>query len=166
MIIKIIVGGIKFHANFVIVTSKMNILRLIIATVIGATVMFGMSYFWHGVLLTDLQFISYDKKLFFGLLAIAYLAISGSLSFVLMVYKPLEHRIAKHSTIAVASGFVVYLLAFVLGISIEGGGLEHTFVNFIWQMIEQGVGGFAISSYYILAHRREKLIAFEDVRDE
>ena len=144
----------------------MKILRLIIGTVLGASVMYGLSFYWHGVLLNDLQFITYDKKLFFGLLTFAYLAISGALAFVLMVYKPADNRLFKHTTISVVSGFLVYLMAFVFGISFEGKGLEHTVVNFTWQMIEQGIGGFVIASYYIIAHKREKLIAFEDVRDE
>lgn len=144
----------------------MKPIRLFIATIIGAAVMLGLSYYWHGVLLNDLKLISYDRNLFFGLLAIAYLAISGSLSFVLMLFKPADYRLAKHTTIAIAAGFMIYLIAFILGVSIEGGGLEHTVVNFLWQMLEQGIGGFIIGAYYILAHRREKLLAFEDVRDE
>ncbi len=144
----------------------MKLLRLLIATILSAIVMFALSYYWHGVLLNDLRYISYDKNLFFGLLAIAYLAIGGALSFVLMVYKPEERRVLKHVSIAIASGFLVYLLAFVLGVSFSGKGLEHTVVNFLWQMIEQGIGGFCISAYYIIAHRREKLLSFSDVRDE
>ena len=144
----------------------MKLLRLLIATFISATVMFGLCYYWHGILLNDIQLISYDKTLFFGLLAILYLVVGGALSFVLMNYKPEEHRILKHFTISVAFGFMIYFIAFVMGVSFQGEGLEHTLVNFTWQMIEQGVGGFAISVYYMIAHRREKLMAFADVRDE
>jgi len=144
----------------------MRFFRLIIATIVGAAVMLALSYYWHGVLLNDLQFIKYDKKLFFGLLTILYLAISGAISFVLMIYKPDNYRLAKHTTISIAAGFLIYLMAFVLGVSFQGGGLDHTIVDFIWQMIEQGLGGLVIAGYYILAHRREKLLAFEDVRNE
>jgi len=144
----------------------MKLLRLLIATVFSAVIMFALSYYWHGVLLNDLQLISYDKTLFFGLLGILYLAVGGALSFVLMTYKPEEHRILKHFTISVVAGFMLYLIAFVLGVSFQGEGIEHTIVNFSWQMVEQGIGGFAISVYYMIAHRREKLMAFADVRDE
>lgn len=128
--------------------------------------MFGLSYLWHGILLNDLQLISYDLSLFFGLLAIVYLLVGASMAFVLMNYKPEENRILKHFTISIGAGFMIYLLAFVMGLSFRGEGLEHTLVNFTWQMIEQGIGGFAISVYYMVAHRREKLMAFADVRDE
>ena len=144
----------------------MKLLRLLIATVLSACIMFGLSFYWHGVLLNDLQLISYDKTLFFGLLAILYLLVGGAISFVLMTYKPEEHRVLKHFTISVVAGFMLYLIAFVLGVSFQGEGLEHTIVNFAWQMIEQGIGGFVISVYYMVAHRREKLMAFADVRDE
>ncbi|MDC0338398.1 hypothetical protein OAN33_02555 [Flavobacteriales bacterium] len=144
----------------------MKLSRLLIATVFGASIMFATSYYWHGILLNDLDLISYDKNLFFGLLSILYLLVGGALSFVLMAYKPAENRVLKHLTISVASGFIIYLIAFVLGVSFQGEGIEHTIVNFTWQMLEQGVGGFSISIYYILAHRREKLMAFADVRDD
>ena len=144
----------------------MRILRLLIATIVSAAVMFALSYYWHGVLLNDLHLITYDKTLFFGLLTILYLMVGGALSFVLINYRPDEHRILKHVTISVVAGFTLYLIAFVLGVSFKGEGLEHTIVNFTWQMIEQGFGGFVISVYYMVAHRREKLMAFADVRDE
>ena len=144
----------------------MRLPRLLISTVFSAIIMFAVSYYWHGVLLNDLDLISYDKTLFFGLLSILYLLIGGALSFVLMAYKPEENRILKHVTIGVVAGFMIYLIAFVLGVSFQGEGIEHTIVNFTWQMLEQGVGGFSISIYYVIAHRREKLMAFADVRDD
>jgi len=144
----------------------MKLPRLLIATVLSASIMFAISYYWHGVLLNDLSLISYDKTLFFGLLSILYLLVGGALSFVLMAYKPAEHRTLKHLTISVVAGFVIYLIAFVLGVSFQGEGIEHTVVNFTWQMLEQGVGGFSISIYYVIAHRREKLMTFSDVRDD
>ena len=144
----------------------MKITRLLIATVFSAIIMFAISYYWHGVLLNDLELISYDKTLFFGLLSILYLLIGGALSFVLMAFKPEENRTLKHFTIGLAAGFMIYLIAFVLGVSFQGEGIEHTIVNFTWQMLEQGTGGLSISIYYVIAHRREKLMAFSDVRDD
>ena len=144
----------------------MKLSRLLIATVLGATLMFAISYYWHGVLLNDLERISYDKTLFFGLLGILYILVGAALSFVLMAYKPIENRVFKHLTIGVLAGFIIYLIAFVLGVSFQGEGIEHTIVNFTWQMFEQGAGGIFISIYYVIAHRREKLRVFADVRDE
>ena len=144
----------------------MKLGRLILATIISSIVMFSMSFYWHGVLLNDLMFITYDKKLFFGLLSILYVAVAGALSFFLMFYKPEENRTLKHATIGVASGFMIYLIAFVLGLSFKGEGLANTVINFTWQMIEQGIGALFISVFYTVAHRRAKLLAFEDVRDE
>ena len=76
------------------------------------------------------------------------------------------HRVFKHITIGVLAGFIIYLIAFVLGVSFQGEGIEHTIVNFTWQMFEQGAGGLSISMYYVMAHRREKLRVFADLRDE
>jgi hypothetical protein len=56
----------------------------------------------------------------------------------------------------IAFGFFIYLIAFVLGISFKGTGAAHVVVDFIWQMIEQGVGGSVVGLIYMLARRYDK----------
>ena len=140
--------------------------RLIIGTLISALVMTSVSYLWHGVLLNDLYFIKYDIRLFFGLLVFVYLAVSLGISILLQWYKPKEKRIMKHTSIGVFIGFFMYLVTFIFGLSYQDSEFEHIVINFLWQMIEQGIGAFAISVYYIIAHRRERLLNFADVNED
>ena len=58
----------------------------------------------------------------------------------------------------IALGFFIYLIAFVFGISFKGSGTEHVIVDFIWQMIEQGIGGGVIGFVYAMAKRRDRIV--------
>jgi len=63
----------------------------------------------------------------------------------------------KHVSVGVFAGFLIYLIAFVLGVSFNKGGLEHVILDFTWQMIEQAVGITFISVFYSLSYRYDKL---------
>jgi len=63
----------------------------------------------------------------------------------------------KGSLMGMALGFFIYLIAFVFGVSFKGSGFQHIVVDFIWQMIEQGVGGSVVSAVYLLARRRDQV---------
>jgi ABC-type antimicrobial peptide transport system permease subunit len=127
--------------------------------------MFGLSFIWHGVLLNDFKFIQYDKSIFLGLLALLYLFIAFGISFILSLYQPEEHKTTKHFGIGGIIGFILYLIVFVLGISLAGKGLTNNIINFLWQMLEQGIGAFVISVYLTIAHRKDKIMAFADELD-
>jgi lipopolysaccharide export LptBFGC system permease protein LptF len=127
--------------------------------------MFGLSFIWHGVLLNDFKFIQYDKSIFLGLLALLYLFISFGISFILSLYQPSENKTLKHFGIGGIIGFILYLIVFVLGISLAGKGLTNNIINFLWQMFEQGIGAFVISVYLSMVHRRDKIMAFADEID-
>lgn len=144
----------------------MKVSRLAISTLLGALVMFILSYSWHGVILNDFKFIQYDRNIFLGLLALVYLFVSGGISFVLMLYKPEENKTLKHFSIGLIVGFIINLIIFVLGLSLAGKGFANTVINFSWQMIEQGIGAFFISMFLSIAHRRDKIISFADAIEE
>jgi lipopolysaccharide export LptBFGC system permease protein LptF len=127
--------------------------------------MFGLSFLWHGVLLNDLKFIQYDKSIFIGLLALLYIFIAFGISFILSLYQPQENKTFKHVGIGGVIGFILYLIVFVLGISLAGKGLTNNIINFLWQMLEQGTGALVISLFLTIAHRRDKIMAFADEID-
>lgn len=120
--------------------------------------MLGMSLIWHGVLLNDLAHIPKPEYLFFLLLTLVYLCMGFALTF---LYNYLKFGIRvkmRGSLIGGAFGFFIYLVAFVLGISFKGEGAEHIIVDFLWQMVEQGIGGAVIGFVFAMAERRDKII--------
>lgn len=135
---------------------KNKILRLFISSIIGAGAMLFLFYFWHGMLLNDLRALQYDQNIFIGLLFVLYIFISFALSFVISVYNPESNRFFKHISIGIFTGFLIYLTAFVLGVSFGGNKLEHILLDFSWQMFEQMIGSSIISIYYLISYRIEK----------
>lgn len=135
--------------------------RLFISSIIGCFSMMSLSYIWHGVVLNDIKSLQYDLTIFLGLLFLLYLFISLFLSFIVSIYNPKDNKLFKHTTIGVFFGFLVYLIAFVLGVSFSGGALNHIVVDFTWQMIEQAIGTLTISVYYTVVYRFDKVKKME-----
>ena len=134
-----------------------KVIRLIISSFFGCFIMLGLSYLWHGLILNDINSLQYDLSIFLWLLFVLYIFIALFLSFILSVYTPENNKRLKHVTIGVFFGFLIYLIAFVLGVSFSEGGLNHILVDFVWQMLEQGIGAGVISVYYTVAYRFDKV---------
>ncbi|MEM9052803.1 MAG: hypothetical protein AAGC47_12190, partial [Bacteroidota bacterium] len=111
-----------------------------------------------GLLLNDLIHSPRPHYLFFGIALLTYIGIGFVLTF---VFNYLSMGIGvkmKGGFMGIALGFFIYLIAFVFGISFKGSGTEHVIVDFIWQMIEQGIGGGVIGFVYAMAKRRDRTI--------
>lgn len=133
--------------------------RFILSFFLSTIVMMAASYVWHGLILNDLQFVPQPHFLFYTLAVLTYLIIGFALTF---VYTYLSMGIGlkfKASLMGLAFGFCIYLIAFVFGVSFKGSGTEHVVVDFMWQMLEQGMGGATIGFIYLLAKRRDKFLA-------
>lgn len=131
--------------------------RFIISWFLSSILMFGLAMFWHGVILNDLKFIPTPHTLFYSLAALAYIVIGFTLTFV-FTYLSMGIGIRlKGSLMGIALGFFIYLIAFVLGVSFKGSGAQHIVVDFLWQMIEQGIGGGIVGTVYMLARRRDQV---------
>ncbi len=133
----------------------------LIAWLLGAMSMFGISILWHGVLLNDLMAIPYPLSFFMGLCAVVYLVVSFVIGFVFEYLRIDEQHFAKGVGVGSVLGFFLYLIAFTLGVSFQAGGTEHIVVNFLWQMIEQGAGGGIIGIVLLLDQRRAKALGEE-----
>lgn len=121
-------------------------------------IMISLSFVWHGVLLNDLIYVPRPHFLFYTIALLTYIGIGFILTF---IFNYLSMGIGvkrKGGLIGLALGFFIYLIAFVFGISFKNTGTEHIIVDFIWQMIEQGIGGGIIGFVYTLAKRRDKII--------
>lgn len=113
--------------------------------------MFGLSYVWHGLLLSDLQEMRIPMALYLVLAALVY-AVLG-LGLTIATHKAVQYewislkRAFPFATMALAAavGFFVYLIIFVLGMSFAKQGVVHVVVDVLWQMVEQAMGGLAVS---------------------
>lgn len=113
--------------------------------------MYGFSYLWHGMLLSDLQEISIPVWLYMVLAGLVYIVLGlvltiGTHKAVQYEWISLKGAFPLWTTLlAAALGFFVYLVIFVLGITFAKGGAMHMVVDVLWQMFEQGMGGLAVS---------------------
>ncbi len=113
--------------------------------------MFLLSWVWHGLALTDLQELKIPKPLYFSLAGLVYLILG--LGMTMGIHHAIHSewislkRAFPLSAMLVggAVGFFVYLIIFVLGMSFAKSGMMHVLVDVLWQMLEQGLGGLAVS---------------------
>jgi hypothetical protein len=124
---------------------------ILLPTLLATVVMFGVSYLWHGVILKDLQDLQIPLTLYLILSGIVHLCIGLVLT--VCTHKAIEYEWISLKgpfplmafLIGAASGFFVFLVIFILGISFTKGGVVHVVVDILWQMLEQGLGGLAVS---------------------
>jgi hypothetical protein len=132
--------------------------RFFVAWGLSVLVMISLSFLWHGLLLNDLIHVPQPYALFYTLGFLTYLVIGFALTFV-FVYLSMGIGIRmKGGLMGMTLGFFIYLIAFIFGISFKGTGTAHVVVDFIWQMIEQGIGGGVVGFVYAMARRRDKVI--------
>lgn len=118
---------------------------------LSTVVMFVLSYVWHGMALRDLEELHVPLALYLSLAALVYLGIGLGLT--VMVHKAVEYEWISlkrgfpvmSMLMGAASGFFVYLVLFVIGVSFTKNETLHVVADVLWQMIEQGVGGLAVS---------------------
>ena len=135
--------------------------KLLYSWVGGTAVMFAASYFWHGYILNDLDQVSYPVPFFLGLAAIVYAVIGLAMAWVYHSLKIDDKQIIKGISFGAAVGFFLYLIAFVLGVSFKAEGVQHIVIDFIWQMIETGAGGFVIAAVHFHFERKAQLLGHE-----
>ena len=120
--------------------------------------MLGLSYFWHGVLLNDLRNVNYPPWYFFFLLLLVYSIISLILTLGFKYVNPTKSLVFKGFLGGAAFGFFLYLVAFTLGVSFKSGETKHIVVDFVWQMLEQGVGAVVVAYVFLAAYNLEKAL--------
>jgi hypothetical protein len=131
--------------------------RFFVAWGFSVLVMMVLSFLWHGVILNDFIHVPQPYALFYGLAVLAYILIGFVLTFV-FTYLSMGIGIKmKGGLMGLALGFFIYLIAFVFGVSFKGSGTEHVVVDFVWQMIEQGIGGGVVGFVYEMAKRRDQI---------
>lgn len=113
--------------------------------------MYGISYAWHGWVLNDISEMRTGLGLYLSLSGIAYLVIA--MGIVLLVHRGLAQGWIsmksafpfKGMLLGAMVGVVVYVLVFISGFSFASHELHHVALDFIWQLVEQGLGGLMVS---------------------
>ncbi|HRH70070.1 MAG: hypothetical protein JNL43_03460 [Flavobacteriales bacterium] len=125
--------------------------HILLPALLAGTVMFLLSWVWHGLALTDLQELAVPKPLYFVLAGLVYTVIGFALT--ILVHKAIQYEWISlkrgfpfsAALVGAAVGFFVYLLIFVLGMSFAKSGMVHVVADVLWQMLEQGLGGLCVS---------------------
>ena len=118
---------------------------------LSSSVMYGLSYVWHGLILNDLADLRIPMTLYFILAAVVYLVLGLGLT--IGVHKAIQYEWVSLKgafpfvgmLMASVVGFCVYLVIFVLGMSFAKSGAVHVVVDALWQMMDQAVGGLMVS---------------------
>lgn len=134
---------------------------IVVPWLLAAVLMFGLSYLWHGLVLTDLEELRIPLALYMVLAALVYLIIGLLLT--MATHLAIQHEWINLKRgfpfmamlLGAAVGFGVYLIVFILGVSFAKHGLQHIVVDILWQMLEQALGGLMVSFGIIYdMHRR------------
>ncbi len=143
--------------NFAYNIQGMYILRrrFFFSWVISSIIMYGISYLWHGVITTDLQKVSYPISVFLISAGIVYFVVGFLITRVyqskLLSGKFNKQPLSKGLLCGAGLGFVLFLMALVLGISFnQSATLEYMLIDMCWQIIEQMCGGIVVAIVHML----------------
>ena len=123
--------------------------RFLISWLTSSIAMFVLSYFWHGVFLTDFSRLTYPKEIFLIFAVFVYLII-GFISAKAIDIKLLENKFKRRPLIkglvsGACLGFTLFIMTSVIGVSFSTGSkLENLLLDGCWQTVEQGVGGVVV----------------------
>ncbi|MFT3885703.1 MAG: hypothetical protein QM724_09805 [Flavobacteriales bacterium] len=125
--------------------------RFLLPWSLSALVMLALSNLWHGLILNDLADLKVPIGLYLGLSLLVYVLIALGLT--VAVQQALHHEWISLQRgfpwmgflAGTIVGFTVYLVAFIFGMSFTSHKLVHVVVDVLWQMVEQGVGGMAVT---------------------
>jgi len=124
---------------------------IVLPWLLSAVVMYGVSWVWHGYVLSDFQDLTVPRWLYLVLAGVVYLVLG-------LVQTILTHKAVQYEYISLKKaflfmamllsavvGFFVYLVIFVLGMSFAKHGMAHVLADVVWQMFEQAIGGLMVS---------------------
>lgn len=133
--------------------------KIIFPGLLSTLVMFCLSCLWHGVVLNDFARIQYPMPVFLGFLALLYVVISLLMVVASRYLNSPKNNYSKGAIIGLTTGGIVFLIAFVLGLSFTPNYEPiMALMDFVWQIIEQTSGGL-VAAYAITAiERREAFL--------
>ncbi|MBC7412112.1 MAG: hypothetical protein H7331_06615 [Bacteroidia bacterium] len=128
-------------------------LKFIIITILSAAVMLGLSTFFHALILHDFQgFLLTFTQLVIGL-SIVYLSIATLLIVCISWYWN-YYSLLTAILFSSAVGIFLYILATLLGHTLnDSHTTSQLLIDVVWQMIEQGAGGFIVYSLLSIGYK-------------
>ncbi len=133
--------------------------RFLLSWIASSVAMFGVSYLWHGIVLNDFNRLNYPKGVFFITAAVVYLVIGllvARACEIRISIKFLKNPLAKGVVMGAFSGFIIYLVAMVIGVSfMQAHEMKYMLFNIACQMVEQGVGGIAVGIVHLSVYHEE-----------
>lgn len=131
----------------------MNAKRFFLSWLFSSMVMFSLSYLWHGIILNDLQRLTYPLEIFLTGAVITYLILGFLLTKIYLMKFP--SGIAKRPLLrgiisGALLGMATYVVAMVVGVSFSTQlKPEYILFDLMWQTAEQTFGGIAVAFVYI-----------------
>ena len=127
--------------------------RTYISWLFSTLVMYTAFYCWHGVILSDFEFISFPFWLFLIASGVAYLFIGFLIatsyplfSFGILIYKPRLRGLISGA----CCGAVIYFVALIVGFNFsKNTNLSGILFDLCWQVSEQALGGIAVGFAHI-----------------
>lgn len=131
----------------------MGSIRFFVSWILSSITMFGASYLWHGVFLTDFSRIDYPFGIFLTVACFVYLLfgfiITKSFSFIL--FHKISQKTLRGFVIGSIVGLSVFCITLVAGVSFSYQlTLENLLLDFSWQIIEQSLGGVVVGLVHVV----------------
>jgi len=132
--------------------------------------MFGLSYFWHGVVLNDYSLLNYPLGIFLSCTAFVYLIIGFVISYAyrfLTLRKKIRDRFLKGIIAGSSVGVLLFIITLVLGISYSKHlTLHNVLIDLAWQIIEQTAGGITVSIIHYSIWEDERFLTKKNPETE
>lgn len=132
--------------------------KFFISWLVSSVYMYAVSYVWHGIVLNDLERLTYPKNMFLLLAAMVYLGLGLALTLAIHYIHINKPKVFRGLFFGVAIGGFVYLIAFVFGISFHTQPkILHVAMDLTWQIIEQATGGLISAWVFRLVQIQERI---------
>lgn len=116
--------------------------------------MFGVSYLWHGIVLNDFERISYPFEIYLISAGVVYFVLGFLINRIFIAEfldRYSEKAVPRGLLTGIGMGVIVFMSALVFGVSFSSiTDPVFLLMDFIWQVVEQTVGGLAVGLVYML----------------
>jgi MFS family permease len=128
--------------------------RFMIGWILSSILMFAVSYVWHGIVLNDFARISYPFEIYMISAGVIYLVIGFLMSRIFIAEfldRYSEKAVPRGLMTGTATGVIVFMSTLVFGVSFSTiADPKMLLMDFVWQAVEQTIGGLTIGLVYML----------------
>lgn len=122
--------------------------------ILSSILMFTVSYVWHGIILNDFERISYPFEIYLISAGVVYFVIGFLISRIFIAEfldRYSEKAVTRGLLTGIGMGVIVFMSALVFGVSFSSiTDPVFLLMDFVWQVVEQTVGGLAVGLVYLL----------------